>query len=139
MCMKASSFLLRYLASCFANSVPDEPKKRKTRGHCLSIQPFSFLLTAVQKDTESKNKIITTQGDYCTLINPIVKSYMRVIQKVKAIFKLRGNWDRQELVHCAVLTVPVDVFSHLQNSALPSVDWQQGGRKHGRPFPRLHY
>src|SRR5215472_10260667 len=65
--------------------------------------------------------------------------YMRVIQKVKAIFKLQGNRVREELVHCAVLTVPVEVFSHLQNSALPSVDWQQGGRKHGRSFARLHH
>ena len=29
-------------------------------------------------------------------------------QKVKAIFKLRGNWDREELKHCAVLTMPVE-------------------------------
>src|SRR5215510_7459127 len=64
---------------------------------------------------------------------------MRVIQKVKAIFKLRTNRDREELVHCAVLTVPVEVFSHLQNSALPSVDWQQRRRKHGRFFSRLHH
>ena len=30
----------------------------------------------------------------------------RVNQKVKAFFKLRGNRDREELAHCAVLTVP---------------------------------
>src|SRR5215469_12710349 len=64
---------------------------------------------------------------------------MRVIQKLKAIFKLRGNQDIEELVHCAVLTVPVKVFSHLQNSALSSFDWQQVGRKHGRSFARLHH
>ena len=34
--------------------------------------------------------------------------YTRGIQKVKAIFKLRGNRDREELAHCAVLTVPVE-------------------------------
>jgi hypothetical protein len=51
-----------------------------------------------------------------------------VNQKVKAIFKLRGNCDR-DLVHCAVLTVPVEEFSHLQYSALPSVERQQQGRK----------
>jgi len=34
-----------------------------------------------------------------------------VNQKVKAIFKLRGNWDREELAHCAVLTVPVEECS----------------------------
>src|SRR5215475_3686566 len=62
-----------------------------------------------------------------------------VNQKVEANFKLRGNREREELVHCAVLTVPVEVFSHLQNSALPSVDWQQRGRKHGRYFARLHH
>jgi len=27
----------------------------------------------------------------------------RVNQKVKAIFKLHGNWDREELAHCAIL------------------------------------
>ena len=57
-----------------------------------------------------------------------------VNQKVKAIFKLRGNRDRKELGHCAVLTMPAEVFSHVQNSALPSVEWQQWGRKHERSF-----
>ena len=60
-------------------------------------------------------------------------------QKVKAIFKLRGNSDREELAHCAVLTVPVEEFSHVQYSALPSVEWQQRGRKHGRSFARLRH
>jgi hypothetical protein len=50
-----------------------------------------------------------------------------VNQKVKAIFKLRGNRDREEQAHCAVLTMPVEQFSHLQYSALPSVTWQQRG------------
>jgi len=45
-------------------------------------------------------------------------------EKVKASFKLRGNRDREELAHCAVLTVPVEEFS-----ALLSVEWQQRGRK----------
>jgi len=58
----------------------------------------------------------------------------RVNQKVKAIFKLRGNRDREELAHCAVLTMPVEEFS-----ALPSVEWQQRGRKHGPSFARLHH
>jgi len=62
-----------------------------------------------------------------------------VIQKVKAIFKLCGNRDREELPHCAVLTVPVEEFSHVQYSALPSVEWQQRGRKQGRSFARLHH
>ena len=57
-------------------------------------------------------------------------------QKVKAIFKLRGNRDREELPHCAVLTMPVEEFSHVQYSALPLVEWQQRGRKHGRSFAR---
>ena len=62
-----------------------------------------------------------------------------VNQKVKAIFKLRGNQDREELAHCAVLTMPVEEFSHLQYSAQPSVEWQQPGRKRGRSFARwLH-
>jgi len=65
--------------------------------------------------------------------------YMSVNQKVKAIFKLRGNQDREELVHCAVLTMPVEEFSHVQYSTLPSVEWQQRGRKHGRSFARLHH
>ena len=48
-------------------------------------------------------------------------------QKVKAIFKLRGNRDREELAHCAVLTVPVEEFSHVQYSALPSVSGSNRG------------
>jgi len=59
---------------------------------------------------------------------------MRVNQNVKAIIKLRGNRDREELAYCAVLTVPVEEFSHVQYSALFSVEWQQRGRKHGRSF-----
>jgi len=62
-----------------------------------------------------------------------------VNQKVKAIFKLRGNQYREELAHCPVLTVPVEEFSHVQYSTLPSVEWQQRGRKHGRSFARLHH
>ena len=65
--------------------------------------------------------------------------YTRVNQKVKAIFKLRGNQDREELLHCAVLTVPVEEFSHVHYSALPSAEWQQRGRKHRRSFARLHH
>jgi len=66
-------------------------------------------------------------------------SNMRVNQKVKAIFKLRGNRDREELPHCAVLTMHVEEFSHVQQSALPSVEWQQRGRKLGRSFATLHH
>ena len=65
--------------------------------------------------------------------------YTRVNKKIKAIFKLRGNQDREELSHCAVLTMPVEEFSHVQYSALPSVEWQQRGRKHGTSFARLHH
>jgi len=54
-----------------------------------------------------------------------------VNQKVKAIFKLRSKWDREKLAHCAVLTMPVEEFGHVQYSALPSVEQQQRGRKHG--------
>jgi len=61
-----------------------------------------------------------------------------VNQKVKAIFKLRRNPDGEELAHCAVLTMPVEEFSLVQYSALPSVEWQQRGRKRGRSFARLH-
>jgi len=64
---------------------------------------------------------------------------MRVNQKVKAIFILRGNQDREELAHCVVLTMPVEEFSHVQYSTLPSVEWQQRGRKHGHSFARLHH
>jgi len=62
-----------------------------------------------------------------------------VNQKVKAIFKLQGNWDREELPRCKVLTMPVEEFSHVQYSTLPSVEWQQWGQKHGRSFARLHH
>jgi len=50
---------------------------------------------------------------------------MRVNQKVKAIFKLRGNRDREELAYRALLAMPVEEFSHVQYSAVPSVKWQQ--------------
>ena len=63
----------------------------------------------------------------------------RVNQKVKAIFKLHSNRDREELPYCAVLTVPVEEFSHVQYSALPSVEWQQRGRKCGHSFARSHH
>jgi len=62
-----------------------------------------------------------------------------VNQKVKAIFKLRGNRDREELAHCTVLTMPIEEFSHVQYSVQPSVEWQQQGRKHGRSIARLHH
>jgi len=51
-----------------------------------------------------------------------LKISTRVNQKVKAIFKLRGNRDREELSQCALLTMPVEEFSHVQYSALPSVE-----------------
>ena len=35
--------------------------------------------------------------------------------------------------------LPVEEFSHAQYSALPSVEWQQRGRKHGPSFARLHH
>ena len=63
----------------------------------------------------------------------------RVNQKVKAIIKLLYNRDRKELAHCVVLTMPVEVFSHVQYSVVPSVEWQQRGRKYGRSFARLHH
>ena len=59
--------------------------------------------------------------------------------KSKGYFKLRGNREREELPHCAILTVPVEEFSHAHYSALPSVEWQQRGRKHRRSFARLHH
>jgi len=61
-----------------------------------------------------------------------------VDQKVNAIFKLHGSRGREELAHCAVLTMPVEELSHVQHSALPSVEWQQRGRKHGGSLARLH-
>jgi len=72
-------------------------------------------------------------------VSSITTADTRVNQNVKAIFKLCGNWDREEMPHCAVLTVSVEEFGHVQYSALPSVEWQQRGRKHGRSFARLHY
>jgi len=62
-----------------------------------------------------------------------------VNQKVKAIFKLRGNRDREQLAHCVVLTMSVEEFSHVQYSTLPSDEWQQRGRKHGRSYAKLHH
>jgi len=59
---------------------------------------------------------------------------MRVNQKVKAIFKLRGNRDREELPHCAVLTMPHEEFSHVEYSSLPSVEWQQRGQNMDAPL-----
>jgi len=50
-----------------------------------------------------------------------------VNQKVKAIFKLRGNRDKEELEHCVLLAMYVEEFSHVQYSTLPSVEWQQRG------------
>jgi len=35
--------------------------------------------------------------------------------------------------------MPVEDFSHVQYSVLPSVEWQQRGRKHGRSFAILHH
>jgi len=55
------------------------------------------------------------------LLSRIPKS-TRVNQKVKAIFKLRGNRGRKELARWAVLPMPVEEFSHVQYSALPSVE-----------------
>jgi len=49
------------------------------------------------------------------------EAYTRVNKKVKAIFKLRGNRDRKELAHCALLTMSIEEFSHVQYSILPSV------------------
>jgi len=49
---------------------------------------------------------------------------MMMNQKVKEISKLRGNREREEMAHCTVLTMPVEEFSHVQYSALPSVEWQ---------------
>ena len=37
----------------------------------------------------------------------VYKVHTRVNQKVKAIFKLRGNQETEKLAHCAVLTMPV--------------------------------
>ena len=69
-----------------------------------------------------------------------INSYnTRVNQKVKTIFKLRGNRDREELAHCVVLTMPFEEFCHVQYSCLPSVEWQQRGRKYGPSFARLHH
>jgi hypothetical protein len=59
--------------------------------------------------------------------------------KIRAIFKLCSNLAREELVQCAGVTVPVEEFSQLQCSALPSVEWQQRGQKHGHCFARLHH
>lgn len=57
--------------------------------------------------------------------------------KRKSIFfKLRGNRAREELAHCTVLTMSIEEFSHLQYSALSSVEWQKRGRKHRCSFAK---
>ena len=55
-------------------------------------------------------------------------------QKVKEIFKLRGNRDREKLAHWPLLIMPVEEFSHAQYSALPSVEWQQRGENMDPPL-----
>ena len=65
--------------------------------------------------------------------------HTRVNQKVKTIFKLCGNRDREELAYYTVLTMPVEEFSHVQYSTQLTVKWQQRGRKDGRSFERLHH
>jgi hypothetical protein len=59
-----------------------------------------------------------------------------VNQKVKEIFKLRGNRDREKLAHWPLLTMPVEEFSHAQYSALLSVEWQQRGENMDRPLQK---
>jgi len=71
--------------------------------------------------------------------HPELSAITFVNKKVKAIFKLRGNQNREEVPHCAVLSMPVEEFNHVQYTALPSVEWQQRGRKHGPSFARLHH
>jgi len=72
-------------------------------------------------------------------VRKVTHAPIQVNQNVKAIFKLRGNWDREELAHCTVLAMPIEEFSHVQYSTLPSVEWQQRGQKHGPFFARLHH
>jgi len=84
-------------------------------------------------------EVLQHTNKYHTSVINTFYLYMMANQKVKAIFKLHDNRDREELVHCAVLTVPVDEFSHVQYSALPSVEWQQRGQKYGCSFARSHH
>jgi len=98
----------------------------------LALKGFKIIrYGSILKPTYTKD--CTIQSSLYSLL------YTRVNKKVKEIFKLRGNRDREELAHCAVLTMPVEEFCHVQYSALPSVEWQQRGRKHGRSFARLHH
>ena len=83
--------------------------------------------------------IMVQQTAYLLLIPDGTYSITRENQKVKAIFKLRGNRDREELAHCALLTMPVEEFSHVQYGALSLVEWQQRGRKHVHSLARLHH
>jgi len=48
------------------------------------------------------------------LVHRETANVTRVNQKVKAIFKLRGNREKEELPHCALLTMPVEQFNHSQ-------------------------
>ena len=75
-------------------------------------------------DTDPECNDVECAYDFSVVMLAVVYIYIytRVIQKVKAIFKLLGNRDREELVHCALLTMPVEEFCHLQCSAPPSVE-----------------
>ena len=96
-------------------------------GKC-TCNPFSLLSVEGDRVNPMPCPILTVQGVEVEL------KPTRVNQKVKAIFKLRGNRDTEELARCAVLTVPVEEFSHVQYSALPSVEWQQRGRNMDAPL-----
>jgi hypothetical protein len=120
----------------FANTIhlvqPDEDQPYIINTDA-SVKAIGAVL--MQCDQEGNTSIVSTAS---RVLTPTEQHYTtRMIQKVKAIFKLRGNRDREELAHCAVLTMPVEEFHHLQYSAPPSVEWQQRGRKHGRSFARL--
>jgi len=88
------------------------------------LKSFTVIIVAPTCFCLHKPSSESSQADDGLCKQKHVGATTRVNQKVKAIFKLRGNRDREELKHCAVLTMPVEEFSHVQYSALPSVEWQ---------------
>ena len=64
--------------TCLANSVfpiPEEPRKRKTRGCSSSIQPPSFLRIAVQ-DVENRSKIYEFYSTTVIFLNKLWYGYL---------------------------------------------------------------
>jgi len=69
-----------------------------------------------QRKKQGELKLSSKEMLFSIITNMRIKFYKhtRVNQNVQVIFKLRGNPGREELAHCAILTMPVEEFSHVQ-------------------------